>query len=92
MAKVKIRTVAERQQAGKSLREKCPRLSHGKVVLGQDKRDIIALIKASNEGRLENLIPIRHARMLPHGIPDSRRASREILMVGRAGPSASRVF
>jgi uncharacterized protein (DUF2252 family) len=64
MAKVKIRTVAERQQAGKSLREKCPRLSHGKVILGQGKRDIIALIKASNEGRLENLIPIRHGRML----------------------------
>ena len=59
MAKVKIRTVGERQQAGKSLREKCPRLSHGKVILGQGKRDIIALIKASNEGRLENLIPIR---------------------------------
>ncbi|MFZ1118875.1 MAG: DUF2252 domain-containing protein [Candidatus Binataceae bacterium] len=64
MAKVKIRTVGERQQAGKSLREKCPRLSHGKVILGQGKRDIIALIKASNEGRLENLIPIRHGRML----------------------------
>jgi uncharacterized protein (DUF2252 family) len=64
MAKVKIRTVAERQQAGKSLREKCPRLSHGKVILGQGKRDIVALIKASNEGRLENLVPIRHGRML----------------------------
>ena len=65
MVKVKIRTVAERQQAGKSLREKCPRLSHGKVILGQGKkRDIVALIKASNEGRLENLTPIRHGRML----------------------------
>jgi uncharacterized protein (DUF2252 family) len=65
MAKVKIRTTAERQQAGKSLREKCPRWSHGKVILGQGKkRDIVALIKASNEGRLENLIPIRHGRML----------------------------
>ena len=65
MAKSKIRTTAERQQAGKSLREKCPRLSHGKVILGQGKkRDIVALIKSSNEGRLENLIPIRHGRML----------------------------
>jgi uncharacterized protein (DUF2252 family) len=64
MAKVKLRTVAERQQAGKSLREKCPRLSHGKVILGQGKRDVVALIKSSNEGRLENLIPIRHGRML----------------------------
>ena len=65
MAEVKLRTVAERQQAGKSLRKKCPRLSHGKVILGEDKkRDIVALIKVSNEGRLENLIPIRHGRML----------------------------
>jgi uncharacterized protein (DUF2252 family) len=61
---VKLRTVAERQQAGKSLREKCPRTSHAKVILGQGKRDVVALIKSSNEGRLENLIPIRHGRML----------------------------
>ena len=65
MAKVKIQTREQRQEAGKALREKCPRLSHGKVVLGRGaNRDIVALIKASNEGRLENLIPIRHGRML----------------------------
>jgi len=65
MAKVKIPTVAERQQAGKSLREKCPRLSHGKVILGQgDERDIVKLIEASNKDRLENLIPVRHGRMV----------------------------
>ncbi len=65
MAKIEILTKEQRHQAGKSLREKCPRSSHGKVILGQGKkRDIVALIKASNEGRLENLIPIRHGRML----------------------------
>ena len=65
VTKVKIHTSAERQQAGKALRDKCPRASHGEVVLGQgDKRDVVALIKASNEGRLENLVPIRHGRML----------------------------
>ena len=52
-------------EAGKSLREKCPRISHGKVVLGHGgKRDVVTLIKASNEGRLEELVPIRHGRML----------------------------
>ena len=62
---VKIRTTDERVQAGKSLRDKCPRASHGKVVLGQgEKRDIVALIEASNEDRLKNLIPIRHGRMV----------------------------
>ncbi|MGO9604307.1 MAG: DUF2252 domain-containing protein [Candidatus Binataceae bacterium] len=65
MAKVKLLTKEQRYEAGKSLRQKCPRLSHGKVVLGQGrKRDVVALIQASNQGRLENLIPIRHGRML----------------------------
>jgi hypothetical protein len=35
MKKVKLPTTAEREQAGKSLREECPRLLHGKVILGQ---------------------------------------------------------
>ena len=65
MAKMKLLTREQRMAAGKSLREKCPRLSHGKVVLGHgEKRDVVTLIKASNEGRLEELIPIRHGRML----------------------------
>ena len=64
MTKVNIPTRGGYQQAGKSLRDKCPRVSHGKVILGQGhKRDIVALIKASNKDRLENLIPIRHGRM-----------------------------
>jgi uncharacterized protein (DUF2252 family) len=65
IAEATIRTAEERRQAGKSLRDKCSRASHGKIVFGQgNKRDIVALIEASNEGRLENLIPIRHGRML----------------------------
>jgi uncharacterized protein (DUF2252 family) len=65
MATKSIRTSEQRQEAGKALRDKCPRLAHGKVILGHgDKRDVVALIKASNEGRLEELIPVRHGRML----------------------------
>jgi uncharacterized protein (DUF2252 family) len=64
MKQLKLRTTAEREQAGKFLRQKCPRLSHGKVVLGQGKRNIVSLIEASNRGRLENLVPIRYGRML----------------------------
>jgi uncharacterized protein (DUF2252 family) len=65
MAKVTIRTKEQRHDAGKALRDKCPRLAHGKVVLGHGgKRDVVTLIKASNEGRLEELIPVRHGRML----------------------------
>jgi uncharacterized protein (DUF2252 family) len=61
---MKIRTHEERKEAGKALREKCPRPSHGKGILGQGQRDIVALIAASNEDRVERLIPIRHGRML----------------------------
>ncbi len=65
MAKVKLLAKEQRYQTGKSLRKKCPRLSHGKVILGQgEKRDIVALIEASNKDRLKNLIPVRHGRML----------------------------
>jgi uncharacterized protein (DUF2252 family) len=65
VARPKLRSREQREQAGKALRDKCPRLSHAKVVARQGKkRDIVALIKESNEGRLENLVPIRHGRML----------------------------
>jgi len=61
---VTLRTSRQRQDAGKALRDKCPRLSQGKAVLGQGKRDVVALIEASNKDRLEHLVPIRHGRML----------------------------
>jgi hypothetical protein len=65
MAPTAIRTVEQRRQAGKSLRVKSPRASHGDIGIGRGrKRDIVALIKASNADRVESLIPIRHGRML----------------------------
>jgi uncharacterized protein (DUF2252 family) len=58
-------TKDNRLAAGKALRDRCPRGSHGKVVVGtRGERDVIALIEASNEDRLENLVPVRHGRML----------------------------
>ncbi len=65
MAKPRVRTREERRLSGRALRGQCPRALHGKVILGQgDERDIVELIEASNEDRLDNLIPIRHGRML----------------------------
>jgi uncharacterized protein (DUF2252 family) len=64
MAKIKILTKEQRHEAGKALREKCLRKSNGEVVLGQGERDIVKLIEASNEDRLQNLIPVRHGRMV----------------------------
>jgi uncharacterized protein (DUF2252 family) len=64
MKQIKLRTTAERMEAGKALRQKRSRLSQGKVILGQGKRNIVSLIEASNKGRPEPLVPIRHGRML----------------------------
>jgi uncharacterized protein (DUF2252 family) len=61
---MKLRTTDDRMKAGKALRARCPRSSHGKVVLGQGDRDVITLLEHSNKGRLADLIPIRHGRML----------------------------
>jgi uncharacterized protein DUF2252 len=63
-ATIGILTKEHRHEAGKALREKCPRTSHRDVVLGQGERDVVKLIEASNEDRLENLIPVRHGRMV----------------------------
>ncbi|HEX3315730.1 MAG TPA: DUF2252 domain-containing protein [Gemmataceae bacterium] len=54
-----------RRLEGKARRKDCPRSSHGETVLGQDKRDPLALIEQSNEGRLKDLLPIRFQRMAP---------------------------
>jgi uncharacterized protein DUF2252 len=54
----------QRHEADKALREKCLRTSHCDVVLGQGERDIVKLIEASNKDWLENLIPVRHGRIV----------------------------
>jgi hypothetical protein len=54
----------ERRAAGKALRERCLRDSHGEIALrSKAKRDVLAICKVSNVDRLDNLIPIRHGRM-----------------------------
>jgi hypothetical protein len=65
MMKTAIQTAEFRRQAGKVSRDKCPRASHRRIGIGRSKkRDMVAMIKASNQDRVETLIPIRHGRML----------------------------
>ncbi len=49
---------------GKNLREKCPRESHAVWQPAVDRPDPLALVEESNKGRLPQLIPVRHGRML----------------------------
>jgi uncharacterized protein (DUF2252 family) len=53
-----------RRRQGKELRQKCPRSSHGSVILGQTQRDPLALLEESDQGRVEELLPIRFTRMV----------------------------
>ena len=54
----------DRQAAGKALRDKVPRSTHADWNPSNSRPDPIALLEASNAGRLPNLIPIRYGRML----------------------------
>jgi uncharacterized protein (DUF2252 family) len=58
------RSPAERRSHGKSLRDKVAREEHGGWKAPKDRRDPVDIVTASNEGRQQDLVPIRHGRML----------------------------
>ena len=55
---------SERLRRGKALREKCPRSSLGVWKASGRDRDVIGLVKLSNRDRQQELVPVRHGRML----------------------------
>src|SRR6266571_5332878 len=56
-------TRAERYAAGKALRSKAPRNSHGEWASASDRPDPISLLEESNLTRVPELVPIRYGRM-----------------------------
>jgi len=56
-------TRAERYAAGKALRSKTPRTSHGEWTPASDRPDPISLLEESNRTRVQELVPIRYGRM-----------------------------
>ena len=58
------RTASERRAEGKALRETVPREDHAGWKPPKDRRDPIELMLESNQGRLPELVPIRHGRMV----------------------------
>ena len=56
--------VEDRLAAGKALRDRCPRKSHALWKAPAKRADPIALLSASNKGRLPALLPIRYGRMM----------------------------
>src|SRR5689334_9281151 len=50
--------------AGRALRDSCPRESHARWTPSADRPNPLALLAASNKGRLADLIPLRYGRMV----------------------------
>jgi len=58
------RSQAERRAKGKALRDLVPRSEHSGWTPPKDRRDPVEIVLAANEGRMQELVPIRHGRML----------------------------
>jgi uncharacterized protein (DUF2252 family) len=57
-------TYAERYAAGKKLRETCPRTSHAVWNPPADRPDPVELVLRAEKGRMPELLPLRHGRMV----------------------------
>jgi len=56
-------TAKRRTAAGKALRKTVPRSSHGPWTPSPERPDPVELLKSADRGKLEDLLPIRYARM-----------------------------
>ena len=56
-------TRAERYAAGRALRSKAPRISHGEWAPASDRPDPISVLEEQNRTRVQDLVPIRMGRM-----------------------------
>jgi len=54
----------ERYAAGKALRDKCPRRSHAVWKPPAGRRDAVEMVLDAEKGRIANLLPLRHGRMV----------------------------
>jgi hypothetical protein len=59
-----LRTYDERYAAGKALREVCPRKAHAGWKAPAERRDAVELVLAAEKGRIPDLLPLRHGRMV----------------------------
>ena len=60
----KPRSLPEQYAAGKALRASCPREAHAAWKTPADRRDAVELVLAAEKGRLPDLLPLRHGRMV----------------------------
>lgn len=60
----KLPSIEERKEAGKALRKKIARIDQGEYKPADNRVDPISILEEQAKTRLEDLVPIRHARML----------------------------
>jgi Uncharacterized protein conserved in bacteria (DUF2252) len=58
------RSIAELKAMGKALRDKCPRTSHAEWKPPRNRPDPVSLVLKADEGRVPDLLPLRHGRMV----------------------------
>jgi uncharacterized protein (DUF2252 family) len=80
-------TIDERMTAGKALRERVPRGSHGKWECAPNRPDPIEVLKKTDRGRLADLLPIRYSRMRQSPFAFFRGAAA--LMAADLAPTAA---
>jgi uncharacterized protein (DUF2252 family) len=81
----------ERYEMGKQLRKTCPRRSHAEWQAPANRQDPITLLLASEEGRLPELLPLRHGRMSRSPFTFYRGAAFN-MAADLAGTPASGIF
>ncbi len=64
MRDCELLTRDQRRKAGKALRKRVPRRSHGDWTPAPDRPDPIDLLQAQDEWRIQQLLPIKYGRML----------------------------
>ena len=62
--KIEHPSVEERRSEGEESRGRTPPSTHGESVLASDRFDPIALLEQQNEAREQDLVPVRHGRMM----------------------------
>jgi uncharacterized protein (DUF2252 family) len=66
---------AERYAAGKALRASCPRESHAGWKAPASRRDAVELVLEAEKGRVPDLLPLRHGRMVRSAFTFDRGAA-----------------
>ena len=74
---------------GKALRDTCPRSSHAEWKPPRDRPDPVRLIKHADQGRIPELVPLRHGRMLQSPFTFYRGAALNMAVDLASTPTSS---